>query len=138
MDCRGHVVVMKRSEATRRIDVLLSRVADGEGRYLPRVQEVRVFGSYAGGALEVGDVDVAVEFDQTRPVGGSRPCWSVASIISARSGVSFDAPFACPCLAGRWRASIASLRVRKTEKPATDERPTPDATETPASEMSPA
>ncbi|HET7130521.1 MAG TPA: nucleotidyltransferase domain-containing protein [Gaiellaceae bacterium] len=49
----------------RRIEGLLARVATGEGRYLPRVREVWVFGSYARGALEVGDVDLAVEFDQT-------------------------------------------------------------------------
>lgn len=57
---------MKRSEATRRIEGLLARVAQGEGHYVPRVREVRVFGSYARGALEVGDVDLAVEFDQTK------------------------------------------------------------------------
>jgi predicted nucleotidyltransferase len=56
---------VKRSEATRRIEGLLERVAKGEGRYLPRVREVWIFGSYVRGALEVGDVDVAVEFDQT-------------------------------------------------------------------------
>jgi len=56
---------VKRSEATRRIEGLLDRVATGEGRYLPRVREVWVFGSYARGALVVGDVDLAVEFDQT-------------------------------------------------------------------------
>jgi predicted nucleotidyltransferase len=56
---------VKRSEATRRIEGLLDRVATGEGRYLPRVRGVWVFGSYARGALVVGDVDLAVEFDQT-------------------------------------------------------------------------
>jgi predicted nucleotidyltransferase len=61
---------VKRSEATRRIDGLLERVVSGEGRYLPRVCEVRIFGSYARGALEVGDVDLAVEFDQTKDEAG--------------------------------------------------------------------
>jgi predicted nucleotidyltransferase len=61
---------VKRSEATRRIDGLLERVVSGEGRYLPRVREVRIFGSYARGALEVGDVDLAVEFDQTKDEAG--------------------------------------------------------------------
>lgn len=49
---------------------LLERVANGEGRYLPRVREVRIFGSYARGALKVGDIDLAVEFDQTKDEAG--------------------------------------------------------------------
>jgi hypothetical protein len=61
---------MKRAEATKRIDALLERVVTGNGRYLGRVREVWVFGSYARGALEVGDVDLAVEFDQTRDEAG--------------------------------------------------------------------
>lgn len=61
---------MKRPEATRRIEALLERVAKGERHYLPRVREVWIFGSYARGALEVGDVDLAVEFDQTKDEAG--------------------------------------------------------------------
>ncbi len=61
---------MKRSEATRRIEGLLDQVANGEGRYLPRVREVWIFGSFPRGALEVGDVDLAVEFDQTKDEAG--------------------------------------------------------------------
>src|SRR6266496_1330093 len=61
---------MKRSEATKRITGLLGRVVSAEGRYVPRVREVWVFGSYARGALEVGDVDLAVEFDQTKDEAG--------------------------------------------------------------------
>src|ERR687897_2673743 len=61
---------MKRSEATRRISGLLGRVVSGEGRYVSRVREVWIFGSYARGALEVGDIDVAVEFDQTKDEAG--------------------------------------------------------------------
>jgi hypothetical protein len=61
---------VRRSQATRRIEDLLGRVANGEGRYLPRVREVWIFGSYARGALEVGDVDLAVEFDQTKDEAG--------------------------------------------------------------------
>jgi predicted nucleotidyltransferase len=38
---------MKRSEATERINGVLGRVVSAEGRYLPRVREVWVFGSYA-------------------------------------------------------------------------------------------
>jgi predicted nucleotidyltransferase len=62
--------VVRRSEATKRIDGLLGRVTSGEGRYLSRVREVWVFGSYARGALEVGDVDLAVEFDQSKDEAG--------------------------------------------------------------------
>jgi hypothetical protein len=61
---------MKRSEATKRINGLLGRVVSGEGRYVSRVREVWVFGSFARGALEVGDIDVAVEFDQTKDEAG--------------------------------------------------------------------
>ncbi len=61
---------MKRSEATKRIEGLLARVVNGEGSYSPRVREVWIFGSYARGALEVGDVDLAVEFDQTKDEAG--------------------------------------------------------------------
>jgi predicted nucleotidyltransferase len=69
---------------------LLARVATGEGRYLPRVREVWVFGSYARGALEVGDVDLAVKFDQTAD---ERGLWfqrgSLAdSTMKVRSGAS--------------------------------------------------
>src|SRR6266545_453041 len=61
---------MRRFEATKRIGGLVERLVDGEGRYLPRVREVWIFGSYARGAREVGDVDLAVEFDQTRDEAG--------------------------------------------------------------------
>ncbi len=37
---------------------------------MPRVRQVWIFGSYARGALEVGDVDLAVEFDQTKDEAG--------------------------------------------------------------------
>jgi predicted nucleotidyltransferase len=61
---------VKRLEATKRVGGLVERVVNGEGRYLPRVREVWIFGSYARGALEVGDVDLAVEFDQTKDEAG--------------------------------------------------------------------
>src|SRR6266487_1170943 len=61
---------VKRAEAARRIDTLLERVVRADGRYLARVREVWVFGSFARGALEVGDVDLAVEFDQTKDEAG--------------------------------------------------------------------
>jgi predicted nucleotidyltransferase len=61
---------VKRPEATKRIEGLLARVVSGEGSYLSRVREVWLFGSYARGALEVGDVDLAVEFDQTKDEAG--------------------------------------------------------------------
>jgi predicted nucleotidyltransferase len=63
---------VKRSEATKRVEGLLARVVGGNGSYLPRVREVWIFGSYARGALEVGDVDLAVEFDQTKKEAGAR------------------------------------------------------------------
>jgi hypothetical protein len=49
-----------------RVEGLLARVVSGNGSYLPRVREVWIFGSYARGALDAGDVDLAVEFDQTK------------------------------------------------------------------------
>jgi Nucleotidyltransferase domain len=61
---------VKRSEATKRVEGLLARVVGGKGSYLPRVREVWIFGSYARGALDVGDVDLAVEFDQTKDEAG--------------------------------------------------------------------
>jgi hypothetical protein len=69
---------VKRSEATRRIEGLLERVANGESRYLPRVRELWIFGSYARGALEVGDIDLAVEFDQTKDEAG----WWFATLMA--------------------------------------------------------
>jgi len=61
---------MRRAEAAKRIDALLERVVRADGRYLTRVREVWVFGSFARGAFEVGDVDLAVEFDQTKDEAG--------------------------------------------------------------------
>jgi hypothetical protein len=61
---------VKREEATKRVEALLARVVGGNGSYLPRVREVWIFGSYPRGALEVGDVDLAVEFDQTKDEAG--------------------------------------------------------------------
>jgi Nucleotidyltransferase domain len=61
---------VKRAEAARRLAAFLERVVREDGRYLARVREVWVFGSFARGALEVGDVDLAVEFDQTRDEAG--------------------------------------------------------------------
>jgi hypothetical protein len=61
---------VKRSEATRRVGGVLERVVGGEGRYVPSVREVWGLGSFARGALEVGDVDLAVEFDQRKDEAG--------------------------------------------------------------------
>jgi predicted nucleotidyltransferase len=49
-----------------RIDVCSRSSSAGTVSTSGRVREVSVFGSYARGALEVGDVDSAVEFDQTK------------------------------------------------------------------------
>ena len=45
---------MKRLEATKRVGGLVERVVSGEGRYLPRVREVWIFGSYARGVPVLG------------------------------------------------------------------------------------
>ena len=46
---------MRRSEATRRLEQLLRNAAGG-GRYSSRIREIWVFGSYARGATEVGEI----------------------------------------------------------------------------------
>jgi hypothetical protein len=56
---------MRRSEATRRLEQLLGNAAGG-GRYVPRIREIWVFGSYARGAAEVGDIDLDVEYHHDR------------------------------------------------------------------------
>jgi predicted nucleotidyltransferase len=58
---------------------------------VPRVREVWIFGSYARGALELGDVDLAVEFDQTKDESGRwfATLMRAVSTISARSAGSF-------------------------------------------------
>jgi hypothetical protein len=53
---------VKRQEATRRLEELLTRVSVGGDLYLDAVEEISVFGSYAAGALMPNDVDIAVEF----------------------------------------------------------------------------
>ena len=52
---------MKRERATALIEDLLERVAPGD-RYLDCIDEIWVFGSYARGALEPGDVDLEIEY----------------------------------------------------------------------------
>jgi Nucleotidyltransferase domain len=56
---------VRRSEATRRLERLL-RNAAGSGRYSSRIREIWVFGSYARGATEVGDIDLDVEYEHDR------------------------------------------------------------------------
>ncbi|MGB2952508.1 MAG: nucleotidyltransferase domain-containing protein, partial [Gaiellaceae bacterium] len=56
---------MRRSEATRRLEQLLRNAAAGGG-YVTRIREIWVFGSYARGALEVGDIDLDVEYEHDR------------------------------------------------------------------------
>jgi predicted nucleotidyltransferase len=55
---------MKRDRATELLEGLLRRVSKGAGWPLEVVESVRVFGSYARGALEPGDVDVAVDLNR--------------------------------------------------------------------------
>jgi predicted nucleotidyltransferase len=50
---------VKRERATEILQEMLGRLDEG-GRPLDLVDEVHVFGSYARGALEPGDLDVAV------------------------------------------------------------------------------
>lgn len=59
---------MKRSEATRRLEQLLRNAAGG-GRYVSRIREIWVFGSYARGAAEVGDIDLDVEYEHDDALG---------------------------------------------------------------------
>jgi predicted nucleotidyltransferase len=70
--------VVKRAQATRRLEELLDRVVRGQGHYLPRVDAIWVFGSYARGALEVGDVDLAVEFEQSKDEAAR---WQVSAMM---------------------------------------------------------
>jgi hypothetical protein len=65
---------MKRDRATQLIEDLLGRVVAG-GWPLDLVTELRLFGSYARGALEPHDVDIDVEYlpdkrwkDETLPL----------------------------------------------------------------------
>jgi predicted nucleotidyltransferase len=53
---------MPREKATAALTALLERICDG-GAYADCVTAVYVFGSYARGALTVGDVDVDIEYD---------------------------------------------------------------------------
>ena len=52
---------MKRERATALLEELLERVIAG-GRWLDLIDELYVFGSYARGALEPGDIDLAVAY----------------------------------------------------------------------------
>ncbi|HEY1687638.1 MAG TPA: hypothetical protein VGF95_02125 [Solirubrobacteraceae bacterium] len=52
---------MKRKHATALIEDLLRRI-DAGGAYLDCIDEVWIFGSYARGALEPGDVDLDIEY----------------------------------------------------------------------------
>jgi predicted nucleotidyltransferase len=53
---------MPREKATAALSALLNRICAG-GAYADCVTGVYVFGSYARGALTVGDVDVDIEYD---------------------------------------------------------------------------
>src|SRR5215211_2026068 len=60
------LAAVKRAEATRRLEELLARVVAQNDPYLCRVTEVAVFGSYAAGALDPGDIDLSVEYRHDR------------------------------------------------------------------------
>ena len=55
---------MKRDRATGLLEDLLEQASKGVGWPLELVESVLVFGSYARGALEPGDVDVAVDINR--------------------------------------------------------------------------
>ncbi|GAA2709654.1 hypothetical protein [Actinoplanes palleronii] len=56
---------MERSRAVALIEELLGHLLEGQGeRPLSLIREVYVFGSFARGALQPGDVDLDVEFDK--------------------------------------------------------------------------
>src|SRR4051812_34695455 len=58
---------MKRERATRILEAMIERLcADGRPLELTTVTGVDVFGSYAAGALEPGDIDINIEFDRER------------------------------------------------------------------------
>jgi len=57
---------VKRGRATTILIDMLRRVDAGGSWQLDVVQELHLFGSYACGGLEPGDVDVIVDFDHHR------------------------------------------------------------------------
>jgi hypothetical protein len=58
---------VRRDRATELLIEMLRRLDARGGWQLDVVQELYLFGSYARGALNPGDVDVAVEFDHEHP-----------------------------------------------------------------------
>jgi predicted nucleotidyltransferase len=52
---------MKRADATQRLFQLIERLVSGDGM-TGLVDRVWLYGSYARGALAVGDVDLSVEY----------------------------------------------------------------------------
>jgi predicted nucleotidyltransferase len=58
-----------REKADAMVKQMLERVTEINGRdeLIFRVKRVRAFGSYAGDAPEVGDIDLAVEWEQRHP-----------------------------------------------------------------------
>jgi hypothetical protein len=70
---------MKRDRATELLEGLLRRVSEGAGWPLEVVESVRVFGSYARGALEPGDVDVAVDLNRQHTRWGPHVAKSIIS-----------------------------------------------------------
>jgi len=52
---------LKRDRATQLLEEILGHLVTG-GEWLDLVDDVYVFGSYARGAPEPGDIDIAVEY----------------------------------------------------------------------------
>jgi len=57
---------MKRERATALLIEMLYRIDTGGCWQLDMIQELYLFGSYARGAIQPGDVDIIVEFDHQR------------------------------------------------------------------------
>jgi predicted nucleotidyltransferase len=60
---------VKRERATRLLEEMLGRVAEGGEGYISLIEEISVFGSYARGAPEPGDIDLAVEYGRDEKSG---------------------------------------------------------------------
>ncbi|MFI1994902.1 hypothetical protein [Actinoplanes sp. NPDC020271] len=91
----GEVVPMKRSRAVALVEEVLGRLVEGQKeRPLNLVREVYVFGSFARGALEPGDVDLDVEFDKDW-------AWSSAAVDAMSAGRDPYLPLRRPLVGGK-------------------------------------
>jgi predicted nucleotidyltransferase len=56
--------LVRREEAVRRLEAVLERLAGASSEPLSMVTELYAFGSFARGALVVGDIDIDVEYER--------------------------------------------------------------------------